>query len=47
VLWVTLALREGPTPRLVVPVVALTALALVAARRLWRLLAADARSSNA
>jgi len=38
VLWVTLALRDGPTWRLVVPVLALSVMGLLAMERLWRLL---------
>lgn len=38
VVWVTLALREGPTWELLMPVFALSALGLLAVRRLWRLL---------
>jgi hypothetical protein len=38
VIWVTLALREGPTPRLILPVLALSGLGLLALQRSWRLL---------
>ncbi len=40
VLWVTLALRDGPTAALVIPLLAVCALGLLAGARLWRLLEA-------